>query len=300
MGFGKWFCSHTCALLYRNKYFNPTKSEAVRKKTSSSRKGKLGLRGECHWNWQGKKLIVLHCEDCGKPLKTKPWGKQGKVKYCPVCRSKGERSVHWKGGTTPQRMKESMTNEYKEFVKAVLQRDNYTCQRCNRKNGGGWVIKLHVHHIKSYAENPKLRFEISNGITLCEVCHRDTLRNHKRPNRIDKKLNKRICQKCGKEFSRRNPGKYCSDCGKLVCTLCGREFKIKNGKYTQKFCSRACYELWQSVNKRGANNPQWKGYAKRFCLYCGNEIHRRTNEILTIYNKRKFCSYRCAYDSRKK
>lgn len=301
VGFGKMFCSHTCALLYRNKYFNPVKSEAVRNKISQSEKGKTGLSGESHWNWQGKKSIVLHCEDCGKPLKTIPWGKQNaKVKYCPLCKSKRERSGHWKGGTTPQRIKEYTANKYKEFVKAVLQRDNYTCQECNRKSGDGRTLKLHVHHIKPYAENPELRFEISNGITFCDECHWDTLRNHKRLNRVDKELNKRICQKCGKEFSKRNPRKYCLDCGKLVCILCGMEFEVKNGDYTQKFCSRACYDLWQSVNKRGANNPHWKGYAKRFCLHCGNEISRRTNEILTNYNKRKFCSYRCAYDYRKK
>ena len=32
--------------------------------------------------------------------------------------------------------------------------------------------KLNAHHLKSWALFPELRFEISNGITLCVICHR--------------------------------------------------------------------------------------------------------------------------------
>lgn len=300
IGSGKIFCSHTCALLFRNKYLNPMKSKAVRDKVSKTKKGKPGLQGESHWNWQGKKTQILHCKDCGISLKTIPWGKRSNIKYCTFCKNKGERSSLWKGGTTPQRIKEYTTNEYKDFIKTVLKRDNYTCQKCNIKNGNGKTINLHVHHIKSYAENPELRFDINNGITFCDECHWNTLRNHKRPNRVDKEFSKRKCLKCGKEFSKKNPRKFCPECQKLVCVFCGKEFNSKNGKYSQNFCSRTCYRLWQSINKMGSNNPNWKGYIEKICLNCNNPIKRRDNEILTNYNKRKFCSYGCAYDYRKK
>jgi len=31
--------------------------------------------------------------------------------------------------------------------------------------------KLQVHHIKTWAKNPGLRFSTANGITLCRKCH---------------------------------------------------------------------------------------------------------------------------------
>ncbi len=58
------------------------------------------------------------------------------------------------------------SKEYRDWRKAVYKRDNYTCQKCNLMGG-----KLHAHHIKSFHNYPKLRFDINNGITLCEDCH---------------------------------------------------------------------------------------------------------------------------------
>lgn len=48
---------------------------------------------------------------------------------------------------------------------AVKERDGFKCQKC------GTLENLTVHHIKSWKEYPRLRFEISNGLTLCNVCH---------------------------------------------------------------------------------------------------------------------------------
>lgn len=57
--------------------------------------------------------------------------------------------------------------EYREWRKKVFERDKYTCNNCNTIGG-----ILNAHHIKKYKNFPKLRYEVNNGITLCESCHR--------------------------------------------------------------------------------------------------------------------------------
>jgi 5-methylcytosine-specific restriction endonuclease McrA len=54
---------------------------------------------------------------------------------------------------------------YKEFRKCVLKRDKYKCMMCKNKT------QLQVHHIKKWSRASALRYEVSNGITLCKKCH---------------------------------------------------------------------------------------------------------------------------------
>jgi hypothetical protein len=59
------------------------------------------------------------------------------------------------------------TNEYKWWRTAVFERDKFTCQKCGAVGG-----ELNAHHIKPYAKYKELRYELSNGITLCKNCHK--------------------------------------------------------------------------------------------------------------------------------
>lgn len=59
------------------------------------------------------------------------------------------------------------SKDYKLWRLSVYERDNYTCQECGERGG-----KLNAHHIKSWRKHPDLRFSVSNGLTLCENCHK--------------------------------------------------------------------------------------------------------------------------------
>lgn len=59
------------------------------------------------------------------------------------------------------------TAEYKLWRTLVFERDDFTCQDCDTRG-----TKINAHHIKPWYLYPGLRFDVSNGITLCESCHK--------------------------------------------------------------------------------------------------------------------------------
>lgn len=85
----------------------------------------------------------------------------------------GAKCNFWKGGKTEEYRKLKNSIHWKNWRRAVFERDDYTCQDCGVRNkkGIGKTIQLHPHHIKLQSSHPKLRFAVSNGITLCSDCH---------------------------------------------------------------------------------------------------------------------------------
>ena len=83
----------------------------------------------------------------------------------------GEKHHMWKGGIVNTKQKLRETPEYKQWLRSVFKRDNYTCQCCGARDGCGHTVHLRGHHIKSFALYENERFDIDNGITLCDKCH---------------------------------------------------------------------------------------------------------------------------------
>jgi hypothetical protein len=75
----------------------------------------------------------------------------------------------WKGGLTKLSKIARSSSQYKQWRKAVFERDNYTCKLCGIRGG-----KLEADHIKPFSLFIKLRYKISNGRTLCKQCHLGT------------------------------------------------------------------------------------------------------------------------------
>lgn len=77
-----------------------------------------------------------------------------------------EKHWNWKGGITSTNLKIRNSLESKKWKNNVFARDNWTCQKCERRG-----IELQAHHILGFSQFPRLKFEINNGITLCRSCH---------------------------------------------------------------------------------------------------------------------------------
>lgn len=65
------------------------------------------------------------------------------------------------------------SSKYRKWKLEVLKRDNNKCVKCGTKE------KLHAHHIKPFSDNKELRYEVSNGITLCNQCHKEVHKNER-------------------------------------------------------------------------------------------------------------------------
>lgn len=67
-----------------------------------------------------------------------------------------------------ERQGKRLIEGYSDFVKDVMERDNYACKSCGSRGG-----YLNVHHLNSYHWDKVNRINVNNGITLCKECHKN-------------------------------------------------------------------------------------------------------------------------------
>lgn len=129
-------------------------------------------------------------------LKGKPFSKQHRQNLSKAFKGKfGKENNHYIDGRTSLYNTIRHLEEYEEWRKQIFKRDNYTCQHCGDNKGHN----LNAHHIKYFKQllsnfleeynqfSPiedketlirlaikyKPFWNIDNGITLCEDCHRE-------------------------------------------------------------------------------------------------------------------------------
>lgn len=72
----------------------------------------------------------------------------------------------------PEIRKFRNSTEWRKKAEEIKERDKYLCQICLKHNAFTYK-DLSVHHIQPIAEQPALRLENSNLITVCEIHHRE-------------------------------------------------------------------------------------------------------------------------------
>jgi len=70
-------------------------------------------------------------------------------------------------------IKKEAVLRYKEWAKAIKERDGYTCQVCNTNHKDSDPRAIQAAHILSKENYPELKLDMMNGITLCFSCHKN-------------------------------------------------------------------------------------------------------------------------------
>lgn len=131
-----------------NPFYGKHHSEETRQKISESRKGKCcGEENPFYGH--------IYSDEDKKRLSEKLSGKNSPC-YNPSL-------------TDEDRKNRRFSPKYKQWAKDVKEQANYTCDCCGRKNGGHLVS----HHLNCHSKYKEQRYDINNGVCLCESCHKE-------------------------------------------------------------------------------------------------------------------------------
>lgn len=122
-----------------------------------------------HSKWQGRKHTTATRER--QSLRKKGIRHSLDRRVAQSARIQGVAIEKWQGFAITENIRVRKGSQLKAWRQSVFVRDNYTCLMCGKRGG-----ILHAHHIREFATYPELRFEVSNGATLCaEPCHKKTI-----------------------------------------------------------------------------------------------------------------------------
>jgi hypothetical protein len=139
-GSGKKYCSSLCA---SKGFVGYRHSDAARSKVSLSLMGRTGPQ-------------------------SRRWGYRSPLRAFPLSVSNNKYSRYLR-----------KTKQWKEWREAVFTRDDYSCKVCGARSGkrADGSVRVEAHHMIAVRKLVRTPFEhhifnVSNGITLCESCHK--------------------------------------------------------------------------------------------------------------------------------
>lgn len=159
-----------------NPFYGQRHTEESLKKMSESHKGKSlsqEQREKLRIAMTGRVMSGTHLANMRKP---KPVGFAEKLRIAKLGKPNiailGDKNPHWKGGVTPINRMIRTSLEYRQWRRAVLERDRFMCINCGHKSKGKVKGRMDVvvDHIKPFCLYPELRLVVSNGRTLCIEC----------------------------------------------------------------------------------------------------------------------------------
>ena len=147
------------------------------KQPCHSERKELFCSHRCHIEYMKIRAFFFLCVICGKKVFIQPTQiKYRKRKTCSIkCRGKNLTLLAMERRKTGVMTKhqidraERYSKKAEDWRREVFMRDNYICQCCKKRGG-----YLEADHIKPWAFFPEIRYELSNGRTLCRKCHDKT------------------------------------------------------------------------------------------------------------------------------
>lgn len=161
----------TVSILYRRHSTGKERQVAKYRKGAAKKRGRpnpvFAEWRRTHSVWSGRK----HSAEARKKQSVAKKGKKHSLKkrIAQSAKLQGCSVEEWKGFASTETERAKGSEEYRNWREAVFARDDWTCQHCYKRGG-----RLHPHHIKPKSIYPEAMFDLENGVTLCETCHRKT------------------------------------------------------------------------------------------------------------------------------
>ena len=129
-----------------------------------------------------------------------------------------------------------------ELRQLVLERDNYTCQKC------GSLEELHCHHIEGIYQNPIESADLDNCITLCKECHIEV--------HSQKGCTYHDMGKCGYKYAK--GGMLKNDYRYIFIAPDEKEYKVK---WLKSWCKEMNFHYYTFLKLASDKITYWNGWS---------------------------------------